>query len=349
LGILIATPVQIFLAYRRENDDSVQAWHALDKPSSLKRSIATEEDVPASVGTQALDVYAELDDLPGDAAERIALSLDAAALPKSNQERIVDRSAYDAAEIARVLFELADEGWTPWRAIERFAYADPDVYVEYWDRLIGDPEEMGFYRMMACCHVARAHPDRAAELVDALEPYIKADDVGMRQAIAIAFGELSVVDDRAAAHLDELVEDSDPDVRNFATRARAFFEDAPYGRIDRNRENRETPPGQPPDIDHASDPAGTTSPENTASATTSAGSSSTASATSETTGGGGGSTADAGSGTGGRSADYSYDCESCGATLWDEMDITSTDVYSCGVCGHELDDQEGAKQTYLYG
>jgi DNA-directed RNA polymerase subunit RPC12/RpoP len=48
--------------------------------------------------------------------------------------------------------------------------------------------------------------------------------------------------------------------------------------------------------------------------------------------------------------DYSYECESCGATLWDLWDVTSAGgAYSCGVCGHDLDDQDGAKKTYMYG
>jgi len=313
---------QVVLAYRRENDSSKRPWRELDDPESLSMRIARDETSPSSLAPKAFDVMAAIDGYPEDAGERIRLSLDLALLDAGNQERVLANSDYDAEAVAERLFELEADGYPPWRAVERFAFVDPDVYDAYWDRLFDDPADMDFHRVMACCHVARANQERRPALVDALVGLV--DDGTTGKTVTIALGELSVHDDDALAALRTLADHQNPDVRERAHQVRSFYLDAPDGRLDRVHENRRAGPGEVlrGNGSSAGDDSGSPSE-------------------------GSGRASDAT--PGGLAADYSYDCESCGATLWDEMDITSTSTYSCGVCGHELDDQEGAKQTYLYG
>lgn len=323
VGSLVGlTLAQLVLAYRRENDSSKRPWRELDEPESLSLRIARDETSPSSLAPRALEIMEELDGYPKDAGERISRSLDLALLDAGNQERVLANSEYDAEEIAERLFELEADGYPPWRAVERFAFVDPDVYDAYWDRLFDDPADMSFHRVMACCHVARANPERRPELVDALVGLV--DDGTTGKTVTIALGELSVHDDDALAALRTLADHQNPDVRELAHEVRSFYLDAPDGRLDRVHENRRAGPGEVL--------RGNGSSDGDDSGSASEGSWRTSDAT-----------------PGGLAADYSYDCEACGATLWDEMDITSTSTYSCGVCGHELDDQEGARKTYLYG
>jgi len=50
-----------------------------------------------------------------------------------------------------------------------------------------------------------------------------------------------------------------------------------------------------------------------------------------------------------RAPGLSYECENCGTTLYDDLDMRGTGPYRCGRCGHELNNQDGASDTYHFG
>ncbi|WP_135819762.1 hypothetical protein [Halostella litorea] len=319
LAVPIAlTAVAVVLGRRREEHADRPAWTELHDPFDISVAIRDGSGDATASGSNVLRILGEtdLDDTPDEGLERISKSLELGVVDPGNQERALHNAEYSPEEVASLCFDLVDRGHPPWRAIERFAFADPEVYEPYWDRLFGDPAEMKFHRLMALCHIARNDPERVPELVEALEPLVETGDTKRRKRVAVALAELSTVDDAPDEPLRKLGKGRDPDVREAAVAAKRFYDENSHGRFDLLDQSRAAGPGGTPHAGVVA-PSTRTAPDDDDS--------------------------------GGRIGHSLYQCEDCGTYLWDDLDIVSTSSYSCSVCGHELDDQDGARKIYMYG
>ncbi|WP_121822280.1 hypothetical protein [Halostella salina] len=312
------TVVTAVLARRREENADRPAWTELDEPLEISYAIRDGSGDASALGSDMLRLVDDTDlgDTPDEGLKRIKRSLELGVVDPGDQELALDAVDYTPEEVASLCFDLVDQGYPPWRAIERFAFADPEAYEPYWDRLFGDPGEMDFHRLMALSHIARNNRDYVPELVEVLESAAETDDAKHRKRVAVALAELSTVHSAPDETLRKLGKERNPNVRKAAAAAKSFYDENPHGRFDLVDESRAAGPGN-------TEQAGVVAPSTR--------------------------TAPEDDDSGGLIGHSIYECEDCGSQLLDDLDIVAGSSYTCSFCGHELDDQDGARQIYLHG
>jgi ParB-like chromosome segregation protein Spo0J len=280
---------------------------------ALPESPITDEHWRSGL-TAAQFLDEDLDNLEAGDRKRIRATLESGVDGDAgNVERILDRSDQNVAAFAANLAELVEHGETPERTIEYLSRTHADVLTPYADLLYEhiEGERPNKRLMLALARIACADASHADAVTERLVAVADLESAKRRAYAAGALGILASEQPPAREALAEFGTQHDPDVRAVAAAAERFYREHPDGRF------------SPRDVivDRFYENASTDRDEQASSA-----------------------------GTDGLQGDYSYVCEDCGATLWDLWDVTAAgDSYSCGVCGHDLDDQEGAKKTYQYG
>lgn len=303
-------------ARRIETSDAARARRRLDDRLDQWPAVRTETYSP-STGATALELYDEDREHYDDAQRRrVWTTISSATNGPNDHERVLDQSTLDAETFVAHAAE-ADSGPT----LRRFARTDPDLVEPHLDHLLESAADGSLAAILAVADVGTAFPEHAEEIVDRLGDHHEADSARVRGYTAAALGQLSQHDrGGAGGSLTIFAEERDPDVRAVATRA-LEGDWAGGDEFDATEEAR---------AQFASDTGGSRS------------------GTAPSAGSNAGSSTDSSGSRGGFNGDYTYDCEGCGATLWDEMDMT-TNPYSCVTCGHRLDDQDGARKVYLNG
>lgn len=321
VGWLLLAPLLALWAFGTLG--AVRAARTPGPRGSLRRTV--DEELPESpiydehwrsaVGAAAF-LDADLDELDADQRQRLRATIEAGVSgDPGNAERVVDRSDQDIEAFAANLAALAEHGEVATKTIEYLTRVDAEAFAPYAELLYPEieGEKPDNRAMLALARIAVADPSHAEAVAERLLAVADLDSAKRRGFAAGALGILAATNSRARQGLSEFGEQRDPDVRAVAAAAERYYRDNPTGQF------------SPLSIidERYYDDSG------------------------DESNGGGDATS---TGTGGLKGDYSYVCEDCGATLWDLWDVTEVNgTYSCVVCGHELDDQEGAKKTYLYG